>query len=96
VFDGDWGFVRSIGSKGDGPGQFLGPYSIAAGGGGEIIVSDVDRNDVQVFSGEGELLQIIRPKGDSKVAWKGGVWGVAGFGDGRLFVTNDTSVVVLS
>ena len=96
LFGRDWGFVRRFGSKGDGPGQFLRPSSIAAGGGGEIIVSDAIRNDVQVFSGEGELLQIIGPKGDSKVAWKGDVCGVAGCGDGRMFVSDGTSVVVLS
>jgi len=70
VFDGDWGFVRSFGSKGDGPGQFLFPSSMTAGGGGEIIVCDSESNDVRVFSGEGELLQIIGAEGDSKVAWK--------------------------
>jgi len=74
----------------------LNPSSITAGGGGEIIVSDYDREDMQVFSGEGELLQIIGPKGDRKLAWLGGVWGVAAHADGRLFVTDGTSIVVLS
>jgi len=96
VFDRDWGFVRSFGSYGDGPGQFLDPYCIAAGGGGEIIVSDFGREDVQVFSGEGELLQTIGPEGDTKVAWRDNVQGVCACGDGRLFVSDDTSVVMLS
>jgi tripartite motif-containing protein 2/3/tripartite motif-containing protein 71 len=95
LFDGDWGFVRSIGSKGEGPGQFLRPYYIAAGGGGEIIVADNLRDDVQVFSDEGELLQIIGPKGDTKVAWRDQRSGVAACGDGRLFVSDGTSVVML-
>jgi hypothetical protein len=41
-------------------------------------------------------LQIIGPKGDSKLAWRGEVCGVAACGDGRLFVTDGTSIVVLS
>ena len=88
--------MRSFGSEGEGPGQFLSPHFIAAGGGGEIIVADSNRGDVQVFSGEGELLQIIGPKGDSKLPWRGAVWGVAACGDGRLFVTDESSVLVLS
>jgi DNA-binding beta-propeller fold protein YncE len=96
VFDEDWGFVRSFGSMGEGPGQFLNPQSITAGGGGEIIVADLERKDVQVFSGEGELLQIIGPKGDSKVAWRGYPFGVVSCGDGRLFVSDGDSVVLLS
>jgi ABC-type uncharacterized transport system ATPase subunit len=51
---------------------------------------------VQVFSEEGELLQIIGPKGDSKVAWRDQRSGVAAYGDGRLFVSDGTSVVMLS
>ena len=94
VFDGEGGFLRSIGSEGDG--QFLGPRCLVTGGEGEIIVTDTVRKDVQVFSGEGELLQIIGPEGDSKVSWRGRPWDVAACGDGRLFVTDGTSVVLLS
>ena len=88
--------MRSFGSKGKGPGQLLCPFSITAGGGGEIIVTDLHRRDVQVFSGEGELLQIIGAEGDSKLPWRRRVWGVAACGDGRLFVNDETSVMVLS
>ena len=96
VFGRDGGFLRSFGSKGGGPGQFLKPYSVAAGGGGEIIVSEKYRRNVQVFSGEGELLQIIGPKGDTNVALRSVVPGVGACGDGRLFVSDGTSVVMLS
>ena len=52
-------------------------------------MSDCERNDVQVFSGEGELLQIIGPKGDSKESWKEhGPKSVAACADGRIFVAN--------
>jgi hypothetical protein len=102
VFGRDGVFLRSIGSKGGGPGQFLCPYSVAAGGGGEIIVSEKYRRNVQVFSGEGELLQIIGSnfgpvKGDTNdVDLRSVVPGVGACGDGRLFVSDGTSVVMLS
>ena len=96
VFEVEGGFVRSIGSRGQGPGQFLRVSSIAAGRGGEIIVTDYDREDVQVFSGEGELLQIIGSEGDSKVSWQLQPSYVAACGDGRLFVSVGTSIVMLS
>ena len=84
IFDGEGRFVRSIGSKGDGPGQFRDLHGVAHGAGGEIIVSDFTRNDVQVFSGEGELLQIIGAEGDSKVAWQGRPRNVAADAKGRI------------
>ena len=59
-------------------------------------MTDSARKGVQVFSGEGELLQIIGPKGDTKVAWRDKVIGVGACGDGRLFVSDGTSVVMLS
>jgi len=97
VIDRDWGVARSFGSRGDGPGQFVYPHSIAAGRGGEIIVGDRARMDVQVFSGEGELLQIIGLQGDSKVSWRRRCPAdVAACGDGRLFVAHGTSVILLS
>jgi hypothetical protein len=42
---------------------------------------------VQVFNGEGELLQIIGAEGDSKVAWHGALNGVAVDAEGRIAVT---------
>ena len=43
-----------------------------------------------------EAPQIIGPKGDTKVAWRDKAEGVAALGDGRLFVSDGTSVVMLS
>ena len=56
---------------GDGQGQFNDVRGVAHGAGGEIIVSDNVRKDVQVFSGEGELLQIIGAKGYSDIHEEG-------------------------
>ena len=79
--------MRRIGSDGDGPGHFMYPVGVAHGAGGEIIVSDNVRKDVQVFSGEGELLQIIGADGDSKVALHGTPHAVAADAEGRIVFT---------
>jgi hypothetical protein len=100
VHDKEGGFVRSFGSAGREPGQFKYLASIAAGGGGEIIVLDSHRHEIQVFGAEGELLQIIGPEGDSKVV----VWDDFEYlpefntdAEGRLYIVDDKhSVVALS
>jgi len=69
VYDKERCFVKIGGSPSRGPWQFINRFSRAAGGGGEMIVLDSYRRDIQVFDPEGELLQIIGPKGNSKVAW---------------------------
>ena len=93
--------MRSIGSKGKEPGHFITPRGIAAGAGGEIIVADTVRNDLQVFSKEGELLQIIGKGGDSDVKFdtyddRGTIFDVVTDAQGRLFVLERRSVTVLS
>ena len=67
VFDEEGKFVSSIGGvEGRGRGMFLYPWAVAAGGGGEIIVCDRNRGDLQIFKNKGgELLQIIGEGGDS-------------------------------
>jgi tripartite motif-containing protein 71 len=86
-------FVRSIGSRGEGPGQFFSPWEVAVGGGGEIIVCDNVKKNVQVFGREGELLQIIGAGGDSDVAFDEPRC-VATDGEGRLFVTDTSNMCV--
>jgi len=70
------------------------PWGVAVGGGGEIIVADPSRKDVQVFGREGELLQIIGAGGDSDVAFENPLF-VAADGEGRLFVADKDSVGML-
>ena len=94
IFDGEGGFVRSFGSRGEGPGQFLEPSCFAVGAGGEIIMGDSQRMDMQVLSKEGELLQIIGKGGDSDV--EVGVAGVCTDACGRLFVVRGRCVCMLS
>ena len=95
--------MRRIGSDGDGPGHFMYPVGVAHGAGGEIIVSDLKREDVQTFSGKGELLQIIGADGDSKVALHGKPYGVAADAEGRIALvisrsdlSTSSSVLLLS
>ena len=88
IFDGEGRFVRSFGSQGDGPGQFKNACGVAHGAGGEIIVTDCVRKDVQMFSREGGLVQIIGAEGDSKVAWHEKPCGVAVDAEGVVAVVD--------
>jgi sugar lactone lactonase YvrE len=56
--DGNW--VKSWGSPGNGPGQFNTVHSIAADATGKIYVADRANRRIQVFDGEGTLLNQIR------------------------------------
>jgi hypothetical protein len=78
------------------PGRFAIPSSIATGRCGEIIICDDEQEDVRVFNPEGELLQVIGPGGDSEVEWQGRLQGVCTDAEGRLFIVDGNSLVVLS
>jgi DNA-binding beta-propeller fold protein YncE len=53
--DGNW--VKSWGERGDKPGQFNTPHSIAADANGNIYVADRANRRIQVFNGEGTFLR---------------------------------------
>jgi streptogramin lyase len=55
--DGAW--VASWGERGDGPGQFNLPHSIAADAQGNIYVADRSNRRIQVFDGTGKFLRQI-------------------------------------
>jgi hypothetical protein len=55
--NGNW--VKSWGERGDQPGFFNTPHSIAADAAGNIYVADRTNRRIQVFDGEGTLLRII-------------------------------------
>lgn len=58
------GWVKAIfGGEGKDAGKFLGPIGIAVGAGGEIAVLDAGRNNIQVFSARGALLNAIGKPG---------------------------------
>ena len=52
-------FVRQFGGYGDGPGQFLEVSDIAVDGLDRVLVADLTRADVQVFSTRGEHLLTV-------------------------------------
>jgi sugar lactone lactonase YvrE len=55
--DGNW--VKSWGTRGDKPGEFNTPHSIAADARGNIYVADRFNRRIQVFDGEGKFLRAL-------------------------------------
>ena len=55
--DGNW--LKSWGERGNGPGQFNTPHSIAADAKGNVYVADRGNRRIQVFDGEGNFLRQI-------------------------------------
>ena len=56
--DGDW--LVSWGERGNHPGEFHTPHSIAADAQGHIYVADRGNRRIQVFDGDGKLLRVIQ------------------------------------
>ena len=55
--------LRSFGTKGSGPGQFMHPYGVAVDGEGNILVSDNYNHRIQKFTAEGQFLTAVGTKG---------------------------------
>ena len=55
--DGNW--LKSWGERGNGPGQFNTPHSIATDASGNVYVADRGNRRIQVFDGEGNFLRQI-------------------------------------
>jgi sugar lactone lactonase YvrE len=66
-FSKDGTFVKAWGKKGDGPGDFNEPHSIALDSKGRLFVADRANNRIQIFDQDGKLLmewkQFGRPSG---------------------------------
>lgn len=79
-FSAEGELIGSWGELGAGPGQFMNPHAVWVQPDGTVIVVDRENDRLQVFTAQGQLLDI----------WQGFVkpldlWGDA---DGRLFVTD--------
>lgn len=57
IFDPQGSFLRSVGSGGEGPGEFSMPRSISVNATGQFAVFDMGQQRISVFSAEGELLR---------------------------------------
>ena len=66
-FDRQGRFIKTIGSAGSAPGQLSEPHSLALDSRGRLFVGDRENNRIQIFSQDGELLdvwtQFGRPSG---------------------------------
>lgn len=80
VFGPDGAFRRSVGRRGEGPGEFRSPYSVAAHTGDSLVVFNLYRA-VLVFDGEGRFGRSFLP--DGRVGESQGV-PKRTFGDGTL------------
>lgn len=62
-FDSSGTFIRSIGAKGEGPGEFLLPLDFAILEDGRIAVVDLVNRRIDILSEEGELLNSLETSG---------------------------------
>jgi hypothetical protein len=59
-FDINGKFLKQIGKKGKGPGEFLGPKDIDVDGKGHLYIRDVINRRIQIFNSKGEYLSSFR------------------------------------
>jgi DNA-binding beta-propeller fold protein YncE len=66
-FDKNGKFIKVIGKKGDGPGEFLEPHCLAMDSAGRLLVGDRSNNRVQILDQDGNFIaewkQFGRPSG---------------------------------
>lgn len=60
VFDKNRNFIRTIGKRGQGPSDMLGPSSLSLAGNNNIVVSDTFNYRLQVFNQEGKYIHSFR------------------------------------
>ena len=61
VIDPQGGLVRTVGRKGQGPGEFMQVWAIAVWRDGRFAVSDMAHNAYQVFGPEGAFERLVKP-----------------------------------
>lgn len=80
------GFIRSWGKLGDGPSEFRIPHAIVVDQRGRLIVGDRENDRIQIFDGDGQLLD----------TWRGfAPFGIALDRDGNLYVADGRAHQVL-
>jgi len=64
-FDSNGNFIRKIGSRGQGVGQFWSPFGIDVDNENNIIVSDHGNHQIHLFSSNGNFIRKIGSQGNS-------------------------------
>jgi len=62
VFDLEGNFIRTIGQKGQGPGEFNNPTGLCVDKDSQLAVADYQNNRIQIFDPEGKFLRNINTK----------------------------------
>jgi len=62
VFNFKGKFVKAIGRKGQGPGEFARPTGLYVSADSKLVVADFGNNRIQVFNDSGEFIRSIKPK----------------------------------
>ena len=73
VFDLDLNFVRSIGSRGKGRGEFNKPHDVKFDTAGNMYVADYSNKRVQVLDTSGQFIQIFGQEGKGKLEGPSGL-----------------------
>ena len=68
VFDLDLNFIRSIGSRGSGRGEFVGPRDVSFDTTGNMYVVEHDNNRVQVMDSSGQFIRMFDQEGEGKLS----------------------------
>lgn len=76
-FDGDGRYLTSWGQPGSQPGQFRLPHSVCFDGSERLLVADRENDRIQVFDGEGAILDIWPIQRPAALAVEGGLIYVA-------------------
>ena len=79
----DGEFVREVGHLGAGPGEFMGPHSLALDAAGRLFVADRSNNRIQILDGDLNFVDDWRHFGRPS--------GVTVLNDGRLVVSDSES-----
>jgi sugar lactone lactonase YvrE len=94
IFDGDGGWIKTVGAAPqgdddvlDGEGEFVGAKGIAVGPGDVIVVADTGNNRVQVFDKDGTFLRLFGTRGDGEGQLKSPE-GVGVAPDGTIYVAD--------
>ena len=69
VFDLDLNFIRSIGSRSKGRGEFNDPYDVKFDTAGNMYVAEYRNGRVPVMDSSGQFIQEFGQKGEGKLGW---------------------------